>query len=688
MRHSQGRSARTVHERGRVVLCTLLLPIVLCVAPVYGHADSGDNGTQREVQMETVVISATGSERAIDELFADVDVVSELEIQNAAANNVDDLLRKLGGIDVDKQSDLGMRMPASYNIRGVVGRNRVLFLVDDVPINSPLTGFVEANQVQLSAIDHIEVVKGAFSSLYGSNAMGGVINVITKKRRFDGVDITPYVKAGSDDFRESGVRLTGRRGPLHVALNASHRSIDNQFRNGKRVDYSYNILSGVFKKEYTATQNAGYRDSRLFMRLDYDIDHDTSLSLTGSYTDAWVGLDKTRHLATPRDKYADRSFWFLNAAAQTKMWDRVDFRLRLYTSYDGNRAKRENIEETPLPVFRYEWGTQFYWGRDTGMEAQAAMPWGSVHFLTLGFDYRYKQGYWKNRSQTRETIGTVLDRGMNQQAVYVQNETELFSRLNITFGGRFDVNSRSDEAFSPKLGVRYNVSDRITLRGSVGKSFRAPNLSELYMPAWEMIPGIPFMSNPDLDPETIVSYDLGVSIKLTDWMKFHLTGFYTSADDLIYPVMGGGKMQYENLNKVDTDGFEAALEGEILTWLSGYLNYTYTHAVDRDEGRLGDVPLHRINAGLRAVSRPTPNTRLTTSLDGRFTDSMFYRDRMTGTPTQLASFTVLDLTLRLDLFERLSLKGVLTNLTDKEYVQHNADIGPERSYWMEMEYRF
>ncbi len=659
-----------------------------------GAAGNKDNGSeaakaaQGEVRMHKVVVSATRSEKAINEIFSDVGVVSGIEIENAAANNVDDLLRKLSGIDVDKQADLGMRMPASYNIRGVVGRNRVLFMVDGVPINSPLTGFVEANQVQMSSIERIELVKGAFSSLYGSNAMGGVINVITRKRMTDGVETVPYLKAGSDDFREAGVRLTGRRGPLHIALNASRRSIDNQFRNGKTVDYNYNMLSGAFEKEYTAARNAGYRDSRIFMRLDYDIDEDTGVSLTGSYTDAYVGLDITRHLAVPRDKYADRSFWFISGEAYTRKWDRVDLKLRLYSNYDGNRAKRENIKETPLPGFHYEWGTQFYWGRDTGIEARAALPWGSVHFLTAGIDCSYTEGYWKNRSRDRHTIGTVLDRSMNQQAVYLQNETELFSCLIVTLGGRLDINSRSNEAFSPKLGVLYKVTDRICVRGSVGKSFRAPNLSEMYMPAWEMIPGIPFMSNPDLDPENITSYDLGVSIDVTDWMRFTLTAFYTEADDLIYPVMSGGKMQYENLSAVDTDGFEAGLEGDILPWLSGYINYTYTHAVDRDEGRLGDAPLHRANAGLRAVCHPTAHSRLTTSLDARFTDTMFYKDRMTGTPTELSSYTVVDLALRLELFERISLKGVITNLTDKEYLQHNAYIGPERSYWMEMKYRF
>ncbi len=676
-----------------VVFFMLLSTVCFAAQPVIAADENPDSHNtaarnQDDVRMNRVVISATRSEKAIDEIFADVSVVSSLEIENAAANNVDDLLRKLGGIDVDKQTDLGMRMPSSYNIRGVVGRNRVLFMVDDVPINSPLTGFIEANQVQLSAIERIEVVKGAFSSLYGSNAMGGVINVITKKRLTDGVDVTPFIKAGSDDFREAGVRLVGRRGPLHVALNASRRSIDNQFRNGKNVDYSYNMLSGRFDKEFKATKNAGYRDARLFGRLDYDFSPDTSVSLTGSYTDAYVGLDQTKRLPETRDKYADRSFWFVSGELRKRMWDRVDFKMRLYTNYDGNRSKRENIRETQLPVFMYEWGTQFYWGRDTGMEVQAAMPWGKSHFLTAGIDYKYKQGYWKNRDRSRRTIGEVMEKSLNQQAIYLQNESELFNRLTVTMGVRYDINSRCEEAFSPKLGLLYTLNDRISIRGSVGRSFRAPNLSELHMPAWEMIPGIPFLANADLDPETITSYDLGIAINLTDWMRFHFTAFYTSADDLIYPVMGGGKMQYKNLSEVDTDGFEVGLEGEILSWLSGYLNYTYTHAVDKDDGRLGDLPMHRANAGLRATCHPTASIRLTTSLDARFTDSLFYKDRMSGQPTELPSYTVLDLSVRLELLDHLSIKGVLTNLTDKEYVQHNADIGPERSYWMEVEYRF
>jgi outer membrane receptor protein involved in Fe transport len=277
---------------------------------------------------------------------------------------------------------------------------------------------------------------------------------------------------------------------------------------------------------------------------------------------------------------------------------------------------------------------------------------------------------------------------MSTQALYAQNETELFERLTITLGGRFDANSESQSAFSPKLGLLYRLSDRISMRGSAGRAFRAPNLSELYMPTWQMVAGIPFESNPDLDPEVLWSYDLGIAVQFHETTKLELTGFYTEATDLITNVVTRGVMRYENLSKVTTDGFEAGIKTAPLPWLTAYANYTYTHAVDKDLGRMGNTPMHRFNAGVETRWRVTQQALLTTGLDLRYTDILFYQDRMTKNLLKLDAFTVVDFSVRLDLYECLGVKAVITNLANENYEQHNGDIGPARSYWMKMDYRF
>jgi len=669
------------------------LPVILiCLCGLTGAAaaHAAEQKDRSAVQsLEEVVVTATRSEKAADAVSADVEILTKKDIETSPDGNIDALLTRFSGIDITRPSDMSVPNHMRIAIRGVDGANRVLYMVDGVPLNSALTGFIIPSIVQPESVERVEVVKGAFSSLYGSNAMGGVINIITRKPKEDGWSARPFMAAGNRGYRESGVHAEAKQDRLTCNLDMSYRRIRNHYRNDNRVDYSYNFIKGVWSREKTDTVNAGFREGRVSGRIDYAISPVTGLNFSGGYSDNYSGIGETTHLDPARDRTTKRQLYYLHAGGHTLVFDDVRLDARVYTNYDNTEMDDENRRwgEGPLGMrAAYEYGGRKFWGRDTGLQVQAVMPAGSSTSLTAGADINYKQGYWRNWGRRGKLIDDTMDKTMTAQAAYLQSETELFQRLILTLGGRFDANNTSESSFSPKLGALYRLHDRVSLRGSAGRAFRAPNLSELHMPTWQMVPGIPFMSNPGLDPEVIWSYDLGVSIKLFDRTTFELTGFYNEADDLISAVMSRGVMRLENLSKVETDGFEVSLETAPLSWLSGYANYTYTHAVDRDLGRMGNIPLHRINAGVQAVTRLSPQAVLTSSLDMRFTDTMFYQDRMTKNLLRLDAFTVFDLTLRLELYERLGIKAVMTNITNEQYEQHNADAGPERAWWLKVEY--
>jgi len=668
-----------------------LILLIILIKPLVAVAHESEKANAKTVHsLEEVVITATRSEKQADAVSADVDVLTKKDIETAPDVNVDALLTRFGGIDITRPSDMAVPNHMRIAIRGVDGANRVLYMVDGVPLNSALTGFVIPGIIQPSSIEQIEVVKGGFSSLYGSNAMGGVINIITKKRKADGWGVQPFCAAGGDGYRESGLHAEAKEGKLTGSLDINYRRIHNHYRNDHRVDYSYNFLTGAWSREKTDTVKAGFREGRAAGRIDYKISPTSGLTFSGGYSDNYSGLGETTHLDPAEDRTTKRQLYYLNAGGHTIAFDTVKLNALVYTNYDNTEMDDENRRwgEGLLGTRSgYEYGGRKFWGRDTGLQVKAVMPLGSYTSLTAGTDINYKQGYWRNWGRRGKLIDATMDRTMTTQAVYLQSETELFQRFTLTLGGRFDANNSSESSFSPKVGLLCRLNDHISLRGSAGRAFRAPNLSELYMPTWQMVPGIPFMSNPDLDPEVLWSYDLGLSLRLFDHTTLKLTGFYTEAEDLINAVMTIGAMRLENLNKVKTDGCEVSLETAPLGWFSGYANYTYTHAVDKDLGRMGNIPLHRINAGVQATTRLSPQAVLTSCLDMRFTDKMFYQDRMTKNLLQLDSFTVFDLTLRLDLWEHLGIKAVMTNVTNEQYEQHNADAGPERAYWMRVEYR-
>lgn len=669
----------------------MVILFALLILPGLSFAQEDKPGEESITKIEDVVVTATRTEKSKSEVFADVDILTDKDIQASTANNVDDIIRRLGGVDIRRPSAMGITSPLSINIRGVGGTKRVLFMMDGVPLNSALTGMVQPNQIQLQSVKRIEVVKGPFSSLYGSNAMGGVINIISKKREKDGIDFIPKAKIGNFGFREAGESLLGRAGNFSYSLDSSFRTMDNHYCRDKQVDYSFNRRTGGFDKSYTdVSNNSEYKDKRVFTRLGYDFSGDTSVTFTGSFTKADTEMGQTHFLSVPRNIDTEKTLYFLNVEGKTLIKDRVEFNMRVYTNYDKSLSDAEHIIDNPgmgRPFF-FKYGERKYWGRDVGAQVNASMPIGNVNYLTAGIDSNFKSGYWKNSEEDGTVIDHVMDESLNNQAIYLQNETELFSCFTATLGIRYDINSESENAFSPKLGLLYKLNDRISFRSSVGRAFRTPNLNELYTPTWMMVPGIPFVSNSDLDPEIVWSYDIGTSIRLTDTIDFNLTGFHSQGKDLISNPITNGIMHYENLDEVDTDGVEVGLDGKILPWLSAYVNYTYTHSVDEDNGRLDNMPLHQANGGIQSVYNIGSNNCITASLDARYNGSMFFKDRMTKEKIDIDSYLVLDFNLRLELFDRVGIQGSVTNIADEDYEIHGSNLGPERCFWLGFDYRF
>lgn len=668
-----------------------LLVVFIFIFPEYSLGEDTGNDKKSFIKLDEVVVTATRNAKSADEVFADVDIITQEDIENSSANNIDDILRRLGGVDIRRPSAMGITSPLNINIRGVGGSKRVLLMMDGVPLNSALTGMVQPNQIQLSSIDKVEVVKGAFSSLYGSNAMGGVINIISKKRKTDGIEIVPAFKSGNYDFLETGAGILGREGNFSYSLNASHRTIDNHYQRDKQKKYSFNPTTGGFDKTYTdVSDNSDYDDSRFFARFDYDFSEVTGITFTGSYAETDTEMGTTDFLPVERDEDTEKKLYFLNLNARTTAFDNLYLDMRVYTNYDKSDSNTEHIIDNPAPFgrpFLFDFGDREYWGRDTGIQIKASVPIGDFNWLTTGIDSNFMNGYWKNSLEDGTVIDHSMDESMNNQAFYLQNETELFSCFTITLGARYDINTESDNSFSPKLGILYKLNDRISFRSSAGRAFRAPNLNELYTPTWMMVPGVPFQSNEDLDPEIIWSYDLGTTIHLTDAIDFSLTGFYSKAKDLISNPINAGIMRYENLDEVETDGFEVGLDGKIFPWLGGYVNYTYTHSVDKDNGRMDNMPIDQANTGLRVFRDFGSKIHATASADLRYYGSTFFKDRMTGKKINLDSFTVIDLNIRINLFDRMGIIGAITNITDEDYEIHGSNLGPERCYWVGIDFR-
>ena len=134
----------------------VFIVLTLLILPGFSKAEEKDKDSV--TTLEEVVVTATRSAKSADEVFADVEIITQEDIKNSSASNVDDILRRVGGVDIRRPSDMGITSPLNINIRGVGGTKRVMVMMDGVPLNSALTGFVQPNQIQLSSIERVEVV--------------------------------------------------------------------------------------------------------------------------------------------------------------------------------------------------------------------------------------------------------------------------------------------------------------------------------------------------------------------------------------------------------------------------------------------------------------------------------------------------------------------------------------------------
>jgi len=675
-------------------LCFIFLVSILLLISQNSSAADEKNG--ETVKLDEIVVTATRSAKSADEIFADVEIISSEDIANSTSNNFTDVLRGIAGLD--NRGETGPGGWFSTDIRGIDSSKGLLIMMDGVPLNSGLSDFSYPISVDLGAVDQIEIVKGCFSSLYGSTAMGGVVNVISKKRKTDGYSFTPRFYTGSFGFKEYGANVMGRDGKFSFNLNANHQSIDNRYRRDKQLEY---VKSGGMGSPTTYTEiyndivDADSENMKLFTRFDYDVDGTTGITFTGNYTTSSANNGKTEHIATVRDLgTSDKDSYFLNLNGRTRVSDLFDLDMRVYTNYNKADSDKEQKEETVSSGMggmggmgggtTYRFGHHEYWGRNTGVQIKGNASPGDNHFLTVGVDSSFKEGYWKETYEDGTVIDTILDKSMDSHALYLQDEIEI-SPLTVTIGGRYDTNSESESALSPKLGLFYKLNDKISFRSSVGKAFRAPTLQELYQPTWLMGMYL-FYSNPDLKPETLWSYDIGTTIKITPEIEFSLTGFYSKAKDMIgthqAEIDGKTVRIYDNIDEVENDGFEAGISGNITDWLNFHLNCAYTHSVEKGEGRRPDVPLYQANAGIGTKNDIGSNMRLYTTLNARYSGETTYVDNMTKQKVEdLDGFTVLDFIVRLNLSKKLNLKCAVYNITDEEFQVHGSNLGPERYFW-------
>lgn len=510
-----------------------------------GEVSSSDEPIVK--RLDTMVISATRTENELRNVGSSITVITAQEIAERQLFTVEAILRDVPGVDVVQSGGLGRT--TSVSIRGAKS-DQTLVLIDGVEVNDPSApgGGYDFADLMVDNIEQIEILRGAQSTLYGSDAMGGVINIITKKgagkARF-----SLLAEGGSFNTFKVGGNVRGSTDLVNYQLSVSRleskgfSSADVALNNPEKDGYrNTTVTAGL---GLTPTDNFDLQWNLHYLDANKYLDN-----CGGVNCDNPLRSDHTQQLSTGLTG---------NLALFDGFWEQT---LGVAFSYT-DRINRDKSISAFIPFSEFE-GNKFkvHWQSDFQLHES--------NTLTIGAEDEIE---WM-------TTDTISRKTQNTAGFYLQDQIRLFDRSFTTAGVRYDLNDRFGGKVTWRVTQLFTIDEIGTrLKGSYGTGFKTPSLFQLYAPADPFFGPI---GNPNLRPEKSRSWDLG--FEQTLWHEKILFGaswFSNSFDDLIdFTAIG-----FNNIARANTEGIESFIEIAPLEGLTIRGNYTYTRSRESSTGQ-------------------------------------------------------------------------------------------------------
>jgi iron complex outermembrane receptor protein len=711
----------------------------------------GISQAQEEVvKIGEVVVSATRSEKDIADVPAAVNVVTKQEIEKRKMMTVDQSLNVLPGVFNRRGKGL-MDSQSSISLRGIPNANRTLILKDGIPLNNAYTGDVHWGALAPEDMERIEVVKGPFSSLYGGNAMGGVVNIITKmpeKREF-------MLKAGygsswdrghaADDLQKYYLSYGDTiKDKLSLFLSYGYKGM-----NGYPTDL--NVQSAAPPAGITGaistTDNQGNRrfligdkgdnrwwDDNLNVKAAYSFSRETKLNLS---------FLRTRYKYVYEDPHT-----FLRDAVGNPVFSYGTVRESSFLSglgsgvqniYNVGFQTKVSIAEAKLSLGLAQQDNPWYitpsatatrsGGPGTLSETPSENYYADLQFvipiwerqiLTLGGSFRndwadtqeHTVSYWNDEKSA--TALTFQSRGRNRSyAFFIQDEIKIIENLTAYLGFRQDwwetydgysnsvgaagfprtFDSRNASSFNPKAALVYKPFEKTTLRASAGKAFRAPTVYELYR-TWLSSGGVTYAGNPDLKPETTVSWDIGCEQGLWKGAKIKGAYFENYLSDLSYRNSVSPTLQQNfNVGEATVKGVEIEAEQKFADWLRLFGSFTWNDAkVTKNDPRpqivgkrLTFMPQWLYSLGVEFAKGP-----FSAYCVGRYVGKVYSNDQNLDTVEKVYgsydSYFLADATVSYKITNWAKVSLSVNNIFDEDYFYYYKT--PRRSWFGELTLQF
>jgi outer membrane receptor for ferrienterochelin and colicins len=560
----------------------LLAQLIAAAMPVM--AEDASEVKEKEDQM---VVTASSIEQNLKDAPASISVITREDLQKKPVQNLKDVLKDVPGVQITNESDNRQ----GVSIRGL-GSGYTLILVDGKRVNSRNAVFrhndFDLSWIPAESIERIEVVRGPMSSLYGSDALGGVVNIITRKvsTKWHG---TLSADTTVQEHRDRGDSGNG-----------------NFFASGPLVDdlLGVKVYGALGKREKDQASSAsgstgqprieGYTSRNA--NVEFSLTPDEDQDITFGY-----GMDRQDRDSDTLDKNRiERENYSLGHNGR---WGLANTELRFY----GENIENKNAETIT--------------SKNNSLDGKVVVPLGDYNqFLTFGGEYRndkLEDGVnMKNGGSTQA----------NQYALFLEDEWRMFENLALTGGVRMDDHENYGVNWSPRAYLVYNATDTVTMKGGWASAFKAPSLLQL-SPDWQSAScrgNCNVVGSKDLKAETSESVEFGLYYDgqegLLEDVTASATVFQNDIDDMItvirtanrslaptyqnfagFDASGNPIFQYYNVNKARIRGLETELGLPLTDQLNLKLNYTYNDARDLSNGGnkpLSELPFHTSNATL------------------------------------------------------------------------------------------
>lgn len=527
---------------------------------------------------DQVVVTATRTEQLIKEVPESVEVITREDIEKLGADSVRAALRLANNVNVGQAGMTGNKV----SIRGMESQY-TLILIDGKRLageNTTVTANVYTlDRINLDNVERIEIVRGNAGALYGADALGGVINIITRDAKEEKTTIG--ASTSSEEVNNWYRWDMGKQGKLSLSMDARFTKVREEARTeggqtnmfGPRQQWNLDAKYDLAKDRHL-TFNAGYMKEKLHARYENYLAEGPMSSILGPSLDAlnkreWYDNELKNFSLAYDAKTSNHDFMIRT------YYSELDKTSRLYN--DAPKAdKKFDYDKAKYTIFTVE-------GRDT-------VAIGENHLLTYGGEYQHTE-YEGTRVKGNGSVSlegvtkSYGDQSMDTHAVYVQDEWQVNDKLLLTPSVRYDKNDKFGSYTSPKMGATYKLNDTFRLKASAGKGFKAPTLSDLYMEMTRNMMGVVHViGNPNLKPEKSTNVEFGIEGEKNGYFG-DITYFHSDVKDKITSdtkkVTGGYESTYINVDEAQINGVEVTI-GKHLN--KNYtLKGTYNYLDGRDE---------------------------------------------------------------------------------------------------------